>query len=91
MVNFIFILGVKPVFTNIAIAALPAIYWNYKAYFITNPSSTIIYIFNTGYINYIIGNSRIFTHKELLLKLIYINGFSKGKSAIYIGLINLLY
>ena len=91
MANFAFILRVIPALINIAVAVLPAIYWDYEIYFVISFSFTIIYIFNTGYINYIIGNSRIFIYRELLPELIYINSFSGGKSITYIRLISLLY
>ena len=89
--NLTFILRVIPALINIAIAVPPAIYWDYEAYFVTSLFSTITYIFNTGCINYIIGNSRIFTYRELLPESIHINGFLGGKSITYIKLINLLH
>ena len=56
-----------------------------------NVSALTTYIFDTGYTNYIVNNSRIFVRRELLPEPILIRGFSGGRSTTYIRIIKIPY
>ena len=90
---FIYIAVVTPAtpIAYIATAAAPVIPRDYQAYLATNVSTLITYIFNTGYMNYIVNNSRIFVRRELLPEPILIRGFSGGRSITYIGIVKIPY
>ena len=87
--NLAFIPGVEPALAYVAVAAPPAIQRDYEACLATNLSSATTYIFDTGCTNHIVGDSRVFTRRELLPEPIHIGGFSGGRSATHIGSISL--